>query len=931
MRPIQLTMSAFGPYAGEVTVDFDRLGEQGLYLITGDTGAGKTTIFDAITYALYGEPSGGRRGESSFRDESSFRSKYATDQTPTFVELTFRCRGERYTVRRNPKYERPKQRGTGTTTQDKDAELRYPDGTVHTNAKIVTQEVTTLIGIDRDQFVQVAMLAQGEFRKLLLASSEERREIFGRLFNTGRYERLERRLREEANRQSAEREELARSIREDERRLGWDEGFPRAEDALRAQNGDMPNTGDVLALLEELLAFDEASQKALEQESEALRQQAGALAGQKEKAEEQRNRQRQLETLKQTREKQEAALTEAEERLRQCVADDRTAELKTEADILESRLPDYEKLEERRREMLQKQTEWQSAKEEITSRRKQQEALSRRLGEYRQELEGLKNAQAEEVRAAGEVERLERMDDRLRKLEGDLNILQRLEADHKKAAESYLKAKHNAQRAEEAYNCINGAFMDGQAGILAAGLQPDEPCPVCGSRSHPNLAQLLPGVPSKAAVDRAEGVRKKTAQARDDALGPARELDGKRKTQLEHVTAQAQELPALAEVGADAAVLPAALGLEREKNRQALQTAQNEHRAAQARAKRAEELAALLEKSEQEEDALRGKLHRAETEESALSAVVKSLKEETDEQAKRLPLQSLKEATGELARLRKSADEYARKLTGAQKARDDCEKSLRDTEAQAKTLAEQLEGETLPAPEELEQKLEAVKALQRENERKGRLVHTRLHTNGMVRGNICTKSAELRRREERLRWLAPLADTASGQVSGQRKLRLETFAQMRYFERILARANTRLMMMSGGQYELCRRTGQENNRSQSGLDMDVIDHYNGTKRSVNTLSGGESFQAALALALGLTDDIQSGAGGVQLETMFVDEGFGSLSGEALHQALRVLGQLSEGRRQVGIISHVAELKEQIDRQIVVEKAPTGGSKVIIRA
>lgn len=925
MRPIKLTMSAFGPYAGEVAVDFNRLGEQGLYLITGDTGAGKTTIFDAITYALYGEPSGENR------NANSFRSKYAAPETPVFVELAFRCRGERYVVRRNPEYERPKQRGTGTTTTKKDAELHYPDGTVHTNANTVTQEITELIGINRDQFVQVAMLAQGEFRKLLLATSEDRREIFGRLFNTGRYERLERRLREEANRLNAEREALAGSIQEDERRLSWDDGFARAEDALRVKNGDMPNTGDVLTLLDELLTADEAAREALEQESEDLRQKAGALAGEKEKAGEQRKRQGQLESLKQARSKQETELTEAEERLRQCAGEDRTAELTKEADILESRLPDYEKLEERRQELLKKQSEWQSAKDAVAAFGRQQEALSQKLDEYRQEQEGLKNAQAEEVRAAGEVERLERMDDRLRKLEGDLNVLQRLEADHKKAAEAYLKAKHNAQRAEEACACIKGAFMDGQAGILAAGLQPDEPCPVCGSRSHPAPARLLPEVPSKEAVDHAEEVRKKTAQARDDALGPARELDGKRKTQLEHVTAQVQEIPALAEAEAEMAVLPAALRLERESNRQALQTAKNEHKTARARVQRSEKLAELLEKSAREEEMLREKLHQAETEERALSAVVKSLKEEADEQAKRLPLQSLKEANGELARLRKLADEYARKLTDAKTARDDREKRLRETEAQEKTLAEQLKGETLPDPEELERKLEAVKALQRENERRGRLLHTRLHTNGEIRESIRKKSAELRQREERLRWLAPLADTASGQVSGQRKLRLETFAQMRYFERILARANTRLMMMSGGQYELCRRTEQENNRSQSGLDMDVIDHYNGTKRSVNTLSGGESFQAALALALGLTDDIQSSAGGVQLETMFVDEGFGSLSGEALHQALRVLNQLSEGSRQVGIISHVTELKEQIDRQIVVEKAPTGGSKVTIRA
>ena len=178
-------------------------------------------------------------------------------------------------------------------------------------------------------------------------------------------------------------------------------------------------------------------------------------------------------------------------------------------------------------------------------------------------------------------------------------------------------------------------------------------------------------------------------------------------------------------------------------------------------------------------------------------------------------------------------------------------------------------------------------------------------------------------------WLRSLSNTANGTITGREKIMLETFAQMTYFDRILIRANTRFMMMSGGQYELRRRVEADNNRSQSGLELDVIDHYNGSLRSVKTLSGGESFKASLSLALGLADEIQSAAGGVQLDTMFVDEGFGSLDEDSLQQALRVLSELSEGRRLVGIISHVGELKEKIDKQIVIKKDRAGGSRAEI--
>lgn len=209
------------------------------------------------------------------------------------------------------------------------------------------------------------------------------------------------------------------------------------------------------------------------------------------------------------------------------------------------------------------------------------------------------------------------------------------------------------------------------------------------------------------------------------------------------------------------------------------------------------------------------------------------------------------------------------------------------------------------------------------------VISSRLDRNGEALKNIRKGSGRLTEVETKWTWVKALSNTANGNIGGKEKIMLETYVQMTYFDRILARANTRFMIMSGGQYELKRRIEAENNRSQSGLELDVIDHYNGTERSVKTLSGGESFKASLSLALGLSDEIQSSAGGIRLDTMFVDEGFGSLDDESLQQAMRALYGLTEGNRLVGIISHVSELKEKIDKQIVVTKEKSGGSRAEI--
>ena len=1016
MRPVKLTMSAFGPYAGKTELALDRLGEQGLYLITGDTGAGKTTIFDAITYALFGGPSG------TSRSATLFRSKYAAPETPTFVELEFVCRGETYTVRRNPEFERDKLRGTGKVTQKADAELHLPNGDVKSNPKVVTAAVEEIIGINREQFVQVAMLAQGEFLKLLLARSDERRIIFRKVFNTKCYGLLEQKLREEANALESKRRQLEISIRQYEQGIDCPEGTPHTEAAQHAKNGEMPNPADVIDLLSELVAYDSERQTALESEKAELDSRASELTAQKTKADDQRQKRQQLSGLKTEMEELGKAFTAASEALTEIRNNDQTEAQRGSIARLSERLPDYQALEEMQAKLkdaevrleVQNQTV-ESLNQKSVRLGKERESSEARLAELnqkeeanRKEQETLRNVQAEQAQAAAALEKLNHRGGQLQTLENDLKMLQSLEKKHRKAAETYQRAADRAASAETAYQQMKRAFLDEQAGILAAGLVPGQPCPVCGSTAHPHPAVPSPGAPDKAALDAAEDTVKNAIQERDRLNDTAKELHGKLKAQREHVTVQAAELLPEQVISEDlTGTLSKALSQALGSNQAEVGQAKAQLEDAQARTKRAEQLEKKISEQAPQEKQQQEALHQKETEISSLRASKDSLvgvleqqkaqlpysslkeaKEQADilrqkeeavksavekaerdkerisqqekqcsealseektklaaleasrasavEQVQRqkagLPFESLAEAENEIAQLKRKVAAYQEQLTQAQEKQDKLLQKQQEAQTKAGTLAEQLEGAELLEPEAIQKQLDEVKEKQAEADRKDKALHISLSTNEKILSQLREQNVSLERVETHLSWLRPLADTAGGTVAGPEKIRLEAYAQTAFFDRILARANIRFMVMSGGQYELCRRTEYDDNRKQVGLDLDVIDHYNGTQRNVNTLSGGESFKASLALALGMTDDIQSSAGGVQLDTMFVDEGFGSLDEESIQQALRVLNELSEGRRLVGIISHVAELKERIDRQIVVkkERSGAGGSRAEIR-
>ena len=918
MRPLKLTISAFGPYAGRTVLDLDALGDNGLYLITGDTGAGKTTIFDAITYALYGEASG------QSREPGMFRSKYASAATPTEVELVFAYGGKTYTVRRNPEYGRPKTRGEGTTTQKAEAELHLPDGRVVTRPREVDAAIRNIMGVNRQQFMQISMIAQGEFLKLLLASTEDRKDIFRQIFRTTLYRDLQENLKREAGGLARQCAETKSSLEQYISGITAEESDPLWPDAEKARAGAM-SAGETLELLEKLIRqdteADAAIQKRLEDAAEELAR-INESIGRLETREGIRAEAERAKSGREAERERRKAAEEALEAARAAIPErDAAAESKAR---LEAELPRYEALEETRRKLAGNERRAAMLEHLLKTERGRAEEMTEGLASRKEILEDY--AGAGERVASLRVERMLRIGRKELhiQLRSALRDVQNARTELKELQDRYEKYAQAAAAAAETYAAMDRAFLDGQAGILAGRLEEGRPCPVCGSTEHPHPAARSEKAPTerelKQAREEAERSRKRAHEA--SAFCKAK-LDGMEALE-EKVRSRASHI--WAEVPEDFAARSEAEIKEIETGMPALE---GEIRKEEQKLAGVEELRSEISAYEENLGKLAEEIKSYQEELAGLKASTGELTARAQSESELLSFPDRKAAVSEIGRLGAVVAGMDRVLRGAEQNFQDSDKNLKALEEKILALEAQLTDEEETDRETETARRDAVTAARKEAEERSRQIHARLRINRSARDNIREKIGQLAELEKRTAWMRNLADTANGMLSGKQKVMLETYIQMTYFDRIIARANTRLMVMSGGQYELKRRVEAENFRSQSGLDLDVVDHYNGTERSVKTLSGGESFKASLALALGLSDEIQSSAGGVKLDTMFVDEGFGSLDEESLDQAMKALASLADGRRLVGIISHVAELKNRIDRQVVVTKDRTGGSRAEI--
>ncbi len=919
MRPIKLTVSAFGPYAGETVLDMDKLGSNGLYLITGDTGSGKTTIFDAITYALYGEASGENR------DSNMLRSKYAHEDTPTEVELIFEYAGKRYIVKRNPEYERPLKRGSGTTKQKADAQLIYPNGRVVAKTKDVTNAIQDIMGIDRNQFSQIAMIAQGDFLKLLLAPTEERKQIFRQIFKTGLFQELQDRLKSESTRLNNEYTELKRSVDQYVESLTPVSDHGLDSDWNKAKAGDLP-IAETIDLVEKALLQDKKTKENLDKQIAELDEKIADIntllgqAGEIKKAEEGL-----AEATKGLAEKQKSlsvlCIALEDQQNKQPQRDAIVQRIVTSKDKL-AQYDEFEVLKKNKdikNEDLDEKTNLKNIQIELSK------TLVESIHNMKTEIETLKDAQTQKLKLINLQEKLKEKLESLTSLYKSLSEYETILKELTELQAEYTSASKKAEGAQNKYMHMNQSFLDNQAGILALTLNDGDPCPVCGSTLHPNLATKSEDAPEEADLKKAKKIYEAAQAKANELSASAGEINGKAKEKKESIKIRSMELlgecayeEILSKV--EDSILQAkeeAKYLEKEINSQ------------DERSKRYDELNKWIPLKESELEKVKQTMGELDKLIATLQTDIKNLTESIDKIKQNLLFESKTQAQDEIKQLEKKKNEMQKALESIQKEHTACKSEVDALQGRIKALTEQLkEAKDIDLLSETQKK-------EQSEERKMKLndslsaVKTRIYTNQMALDRIKKQSNVMCEVEEKWMWVKALSNTANGNISGKEKIMLETYVQMTYFDRIITRANLRFMTMSGGQYELKRRIEAENNRSQSGLELDVIDHYNGTQRSVKTLSGGESFKASLSLALGLSDEIQSSAGGIKLDTMFVDEGFGCLDDDSLQQAMKVLAGLTQGNRLVGIISHVGELKEKIEKQIVVTKEKSGGSKVRI--
>ena len=927
MKPLKLTMSAFGSYAGKNVIDFTGQ-QQGIFLITGDTGAGKTTIFDAITYALYNQTSGGER------NGNMMRSQYAQPETETYVELEFLYRGQTYRVRRNPDYKITKTLKNGKIREQKvphSVELTLPDGTVFPEKKNATDaKIIEILGLTADQFSQIVMIAQGDFLKLLYTKSDERKMIFSKLFRTDIYWKIQENLRRKSMEMDERIQENDRAFEQEKSRiipLPESEELPldelverlreRVKDALKEQNLRRANVEE---LNKKITKYEEINK--LFVSLEKIRQTGKELEARQAESKERRQ---QIENAR----KADKVLVAEQQNLRQQQAVEQSAQ--AIAKMTETLADDQEMFETLKTQLQEAEAK---QKREAADTQKKMLALEQSFPSY----EALQNARSEEQQAKKVWEDLRKTsEESFHKKAAGIAALkeqqkrqeQIVEQTKKNWEQTSLSASESAKHYEHMYQ----AFLKEQAGILAENLSAGCPCPVCGSTVHPDPAKLSDHAVTELEVEQAKKTRAAAEEKRDMAYA-AFEAEKTEKQKLAQAVEKEEADFVLEQT------IAKQQRKEAEQNYVSLQKIAEQIREklvypSLAEAKK--QYAAMqkaLEAAEQEIERKRQKV-------SELAEAMNTLKgqklaeEENQKTAKKLAAKTEKEYAKLLEKSGFVSEETYHLAILPERSRSKLEREEKEYESQClrqqseqKLLEKQVSGKTYTDTTELNEQLKAEKQALKETEKTYMELHTAYENDRSVLQNCAVYLEKGKKLESEDQVIKSLSKTANGRLSGSAKIDFETYIQRQYFKQIIHEANKRLLTMSNHQFILkLKEEANTGRKTNEGLDLSVYSLVTDSERDVKTLSGGESFLAALAMALGLSDIVERSAGAIHPDMMFIDEGFGSLDAQSRQQAIEVLAELAGDSRMVGIISHVTELKEQIDRKLVVSRTDKGSRAV----
>lgn len=1040
MKPLKLTISAFGPYADKQVIDFSNLKNKNIFLITGPTGAGKTTIFDAISFALFGEAS------VSSRDSDTLRSHFSSIDTPTYVELEFELRGEKYKIKRNPKYERKKAKGNGLTIQEADAELILPDGSVITKVKPVDDKINSILGINKNQFRQIVMLPQGEFRKLLEADSKEREVIFRNIFGTEAFQSIQ--LKLSTLQKNYETKINENSTKRDTHIKHIDPG--EDEILLKLLNEQYINVEEIINRTKELLEKDKEESKKLNNSIKEIKLQEEKLQKKifegieinkkikdKEEIEKQYNnyilnegkyieKQNKLEKariafnvkfvedtlnekinnliIKENQYKEaEKNLAIAQENIKK-----REYELKLEENKEEERKSLREKitnLKDKENKVKQyeiKSNEIKLLREELNKKKKEYEDIKNIIAKEKNDINKekekllyIKNCETKKMSLIGIKTEKDFMLEKLRELKIKIKqYLNNLKL-HENEASKYNDFEKNYLIIKDKYEKMEDSFLKAQAGILAKDLKDNTPCPVCGSINHPNPAKIHKNFITQEELKEIKKLYDEKVEERNINLQKLSALNAKVEESLNELLETKKRLIQI--LDEDILKMPydklfkyvneKGSKIKEETNKiendikeldNIIKDKEKTEKYIYENQKYLEEKELDLPKKEEEYTTFYGKVISAEKElnsieeeipkeirshskllikineiEEKLKVLEKSYKEAQDnfhnanekyasiKSDKESKYRNFKEAENEV-------EAYKNKLNSKilEYGFSDFEEynKFKMTEEEIKILEEEiseyykklqiLKGNLEKAEndtkglknievEELSKELKDIKLYENSLEIQEKNIFSRIQNNQNAIKEIEKINKCIKKDEEQYAIISDLAKTANGY--NEEKITFERYVLAAYFDEIIDAANLRLAKMTGERFILKRKEDRGKFGKQEGLELEVFDNYTGKSRHVKTLSGGESFKASLALALGLADIVQAYAGGISLDTMFIDEGFGTLDPESLDNAIGCLIELQNMGRLVGIISHVPELKERIDVRLEITPAKEGSS------
>ena len=893
MRPELLTMQAFGPYKDLTTIDFTKLDDHGIYLLTGPTGAGKTMIFDAIMYALYQTGSGEYRNK-----EDTFRNRNVPIDVKPFVRLTFSVLNKRYTIERTLRYKAKKDNKNLT-----DVKVYLKDESnnqLYTNLKEVNDKIIEIIGVDKNQFVQICMIAQGEFKKILNAKTQDRILIFRKLFNSEKYNELQDAILDDYLGLRRKHDDLTLSLYSVLQNVEIDDRDELLSKYLLSDKVD--------ELLNKQIAKDRIKVDSDSEKAKLIDKQLVDIdisinkALQLKKDQEEINKQKLL-----INDLNNQRMQVNEELNKFNSNDELIVSIDEQINKINNDLNAYKQLDDLNKKLNSINISIDNTSKKLNKLNDDKQLNDKEIMKLEKIIDDNSDIEAKSLKHSQLLKEWMQQKDVYQKYISDKKILNEDELllNNK---QGIFQDKYNIYLANKAlYDKEYDRFLCNQAGILAKDLKDGEACPVCGSTSHVRLAKILDDVYSYEKLDE---LKKIVEVQSNECLQLSRDIASiSARIKVAKETLDSIVVSDIDEINSNIKSLNTLL-LADKKNNDKYQDALNK-------------LPLLKENGDKLNGLINDNSHmlvKLISDKDNVGVYYQDIKS-------KLSYDCLDSANKMLNKLKEQKKQILDNIRSLQEKIIGIDNSISASKAIISTLQSKLADSKVFDIDKLNASKNELNKLKSELNNEIKNTYSILDKNIKILNNIKPIYLDINDNEDKLQLISKINDTIngrSGKESG--KIKLETYVQMKFLDEILIKCNLRLMAMTNDQYSLCRHKEADNRQSQTGLDIDVIDHYNNSIRPVSSLSGGESFKASMALALGLSDEIQASSK-IKLETLFIDEGFGTLDDESLEAMMNILADLSNSNKLIGIISHVEQLKQRIDKQIVVSKDSHGNSKV----